>query len=52
MINIIPITGLLEGGTDILTIQELLRHSDLKTTMIYTHVVSGNFDGVKSPLIG
>ena len=43
-------THLLESGYDIRTIQELLGHSNLQTTMIYTHVASKNILGVKSPL--
>lgn len=43
-------THLLEKGYDIRTIQELLGHDDLKTTMVYTHVAKLNVLGVKSPL--
>lgn len=43
-------THLLEKGYDIRTIQELLGHRNLQTTMIYTHVASKNILGVKSPL--
>ena len=43
-------THLLEKGYDIRTIQELLGHASVQTTMIYTHVARKNKLGVKSPL--
>jgi len=43
-------THLLENGYDIRTIQELLGHRNLQTTMIYTHVAKKNVLGVRSPL--
>lgn len=45
-------THLLEKGHDIRTIQELLGHTNLQTTMIYTHVAKKNVLGVRSPLDG
>lgn len=43
-------THLLEDHYDIRTVQELLRHKDVKTTMIYTHVLNRGGLAVRSPL--
>uniref|UniRef100_A0A5Q0TN43 Tyrosine-type recombinase/integrase n=1 Tax=Vibrio algicola TaxID=2662262 RepID=A0A5Q0TN43_9VIBR len=43
-------TQLLQSGSDIRTVQELLGHSDVRTTELYTHVIGSKFGFTKSPL--
>ena len=43
-------THLIESGYDIRTVQELLGHRDVRTTMLYTHVLNKGGRGVRSPM--